>query len=630
MRRLPIVAALVAFVVAGNLPISAPAQSPGREVALHVDATHAVQGFLAVHETMAVTPGPLTLVYPKWIPGEHAPNGPIQNVADLAIAANGTKLTWMRDPVDLYAFHVDVPAGVASLDVNFAFLGNTIPGVSTARLATPNILSLEWNKVVLTPQADDQSTVHVTPSITLPGADWQFATALEPTSHNGAEVAFKTVGLGQLVDSPLDAGTHSRVFDLGTWDGVPASLAAFADTQEELAANDKTVAKMRNLVAQMHALYRYRHFNHYTFLLTMSDEMPGEGLEHHQSSDNGTGGDFFTNEGALAVNGSLLPHEFNHSWDGKFRRPDTLYTKNLNVPMIDDGLWVYEGMTQFYGELQAERAGFWTAQQWLDAQANTYARLDVERGRYTDPVLDTARASSIRRGYPAWSSERRGQDYYSEGAMMWLEADVIIHKLSGGKKSLDDVARAFFGHGEDTGPVTLPYSREQLIATMNAVQPYDWKSFIAARIDAIAPHPPNGFAPAGYKVVFADKPSAFAKLAAMQRHSVDATFSLGFSARPDGTIVDVLVDSPAGRAGVGPGLKILALNDRTFKGQEQLDAALTAAKTGTPITMIVTGGDVFKTVSLTYTGGPRYPHLERVDGTPDLLTGLLKPLPTTP
>jgi predicted metalloprotease with PDZ domain len=626
MRRLPIVAALFAFLAVGNIPAGAPAQGTGYDVALRVDASKAVQGLVEIHETMTVPAGPLTLMYPKWIPGEHAPNGPIQNVTDLVVTAGGTKLEWARDPVDLYAYHVNVPAAGA-VTVDFTFLGNTIPGVSTARLATPNMLSLEWNKVVLTPKADDQSTIRMTPEIVLPGTDWKFATALETANQNGADVTFKPTTLDQLVDSPLDAGINSRVFPLYTWDGAPVVLAAFADTPQELAASDKTVEKLKNLVAQMHALYKYRHWNHYTFLLTLTDEMPGEGLEHHQSSDNGTGGDFFTSEAALASNGSLLPHEYNHSWDGKFRRPDLLATPNLNVPMIDDGLWVYEGMTQFYGELQAERASLWTEQQWLDAQASTWARLDVERGRLTAPLLDTARASSIRRGYAAWSSERRTQDYYAEGAMMWLEADAIIHNMSGGKKSIDDFSRAFFGQGADTGAKVVPWNREQLYAALNAVQPYDWKTFIETRIDKIAPHPPNPFAPGGYKLVYRDKPSAFSKLQAGQRKSVDAWWSLGLQMRPDGTINDVLVDSPAGKAGIGPGFKILAINDRAFKGQEQVDTILTNAKDGSPIRMILEQDDVFRSVALTYTGGPRFPHLERVEGTPDVLGAIAKPLP---
>jgi len=626
MHRFFFAVPLAALVLLGGATCASAQSAPTQSLTLRVDAARAVQGLLDVHETIAVAPGPLTLVYPKWIPGEHAPNGPIANVADLVITAGSSRLPWTRDSVDLYAFHVDVPPAVSTLNVDFTFLGGGTSGGSTARLATPTILTLEWNKVALAPEHADQKNVVITPSIHLPSADWKYATALETVSATGADITFAPVTIEMLIDSPLDAGINARTFDLGTWNGAPVTLAAFADTQDELAASDKTATKLRNLVAQMQALYVNRHFKHYTFLLTLSDEMPGEGLEHHQSSDNGTGGDFFTSENALAASGDLLAHEFNHSWDGKFRRPREMATPNLSAPMVDGLLWVYEGMTQFYGELQAERAGLRTEAQWLDGLATTYARLDAVRGRLSASVTDTATASSIRRGVAAWSSERRSQDYYAEGALMWLEADVLIHKLSGGKRSLDDFARSFFGTGKDTDALVLPYSRADLIAALNAVQPYDWASFLAARMDAIAAHPPSAFTDSGYALVWKDKPSAFEKLQNGERKSLDLWWSLGIQARKDGTITDVLTDSPAGRAGIGPGLKIVAINERTLKDQDQIDSALRAGRVGTPIRLLVTGGDVYRTVSLDYRGGPRYPHLERVANTPDVLGAFAKPL----
>jgi predicted metalloprotease with PDZ domain len=628
MHRFFFAARLFAFALVAYATTTAAHAAPTQTLTMHVDATRAVQGLLDVHETIAVQPGPLTLVYPKWIPGEHGPNGPIANVADLAISAGATRLAWTRDNVDLFAFHVDVPVGVTTLNVDFTFLGGPGGNGTSGRLSTPTMLTLEWNKVALAPKHDDQKNVIITPSIHLPSADWKYATALETTSANGADITFAPVTIEMLIDSPLDAGVYSRTFDLGTWDNVPVTLATFADTADELAASDKTVTKFKNLVTQMHALYGNRHFKHYTFLLTLTDEMPGEGLEHHQSSDNGTAGDFLTNEPALAASGDLLAHEFNHSWDGKFRRPAEMSTPNLGAPMIDGLLWVYEGMTQFYGELQAERAGLRTEQQWLDGLAMSYARLDAAPGRLTASVTDTATASSIRRNFPSWSAERRSQDYYVEGALMWLEADVLIHKLSGGKKSLDDMARTFFGTGKNTDAFVMPYTRDDIIAALNAVQPYDWKSFLASRMDAIQVHPPSAFTDSGYALVWKDTQSAFAKLQSGQRKSLDMWWSLGIQARRDGTITDVLTDSPAGRAGVGPGLKIVAINDRTLKDQDQIDSALRSAKSGTPVRILVTGGDVYRTVTLDYRGGPRYPHLERVANTADVLGIFAKPLAT--
>ncbi len=390
-------AALVAFSLAVSVAAvsatraSAQTQAP---IVLHVDASHAVQGLLAVNERVPVAPGPLTLIYPKWIPGEHSPSGPIPNLAGLHISIGGRPITWTRDPVDLYAIHLDVPAGATSIDVNFVYLGANAGNYSTARLSTPNLLSLTWNKVILTPKVADYASQQIAPSLTLPGADWKYATALETLSHSGAEISFKTVSQEMLIDSPLDAGINARTWRLGEFEGAPVELAAFADTSDELDVPDATIQKLRNLVTQMHGLYHWRHFNHYTFLLTLSDVMPGEGVEHHQSSDDGSAGDFLTDHSALIADGDLLSHEWNHSWNGKYRRPADLATRNLQDPMIDTTLWVYEGMTQFYGELQAERAGIRSKQEWLDSLAGTYARLDSTHGRLWRPLIDTATEAS--------------------------------------------------------------------------------------------------------------------------------------------------------------------------------------------------------------------------------------------
>jgi len=597
---------------------------------LTVDASDATRSVIHVRESIPLAAGAHVLVYPKWIPGEHAPNGPLPNVATLVVKANGQTIPWTRDVVDLYAFRIDVPPGASAVDVSFDYLGAEAGQYSSSRLATPTLFSLTWNKFVLYPDVADIKDISVTPSLILPGSDWTFATALTTRSQSGTTVDFAPVTMERLIDSPLDAGTQSKRFPLGSIDGAPVDLAVFADTAAELDIPAANLARLRNLVREMGALYRARHFDHYTFLLTTSDVMPGEGVEHHQSSDDGTEGQWLSDPEHLLDNADLLPHEFNHSWDGKYRRPGDLLTPNLQVPMADDLLWVYEGMTQFYGKLQAERSGLLTKQQWLDSLAQTYSSLDFTTGRLTRPLLDTATSGPFLYGAPRqFERARRSVDFYEEGTMMWLEADVIIRARTGGKKSIDDFARAFFGR-TSTGPIVVPFAREDVIAALNEILPYDWKAFIQKRVDEVAPHPPDPFTPGGYRLVYTEKPSEYVKKLSLHYHALDYGASAGFIVNTkEATINDVVFGSPAAKAGLSPGLKIVGVNGRTLDAdgaREQIDGALVAAKTSGSMQLLVTGGETYRTVTIAYRGGPRYPHLERIAGTPDQLGAIAAPL----
>ena len=620
-----------AFVPAAGRAQAAGAQPPGRvPMQLTVDTSEVERGYVHVSERIGVAPGPLTLVYPKWIPGEHAPSGPIANVAGLEIRAGGRRLAWVRDLVDLYAYHVNVPAGTATLDVGFDYLAANEGNYSSARLATPNMLTITWNKFVIYPLVNDVATIDVTPRLVLPGGDWQYGCALSQTSRTAATVAFAPVTLNKLVDSPLDAGINKRSWPLGSISGAPVELDVFADTPEELEAAPAQIDAYRRLVAQMGALYGARHFDHYTFLLTLSDEMPGNGVEHHQSSDDGTDGDFFTNPKSFVTEATLLPHEFNHSWDGKYRRPADLATTNFQVPMIDDLLWAYEGMTQHYGELESERAGLWTKQQWLDSLAGTWALLDTTTGRRTRSLVDTATSGPFLYAAPReLSSARRRVDFYPEGEMMWILADETIRARTHGAKTLDDFTRAFFG-APDTGPATKTYTRDDVVAALRAVVPFDWSGFFTTWVDEIAPHPPDIFERGGYRLVYAAKPTEFYKTENAQRHTLDARYSLGIVARGDGTIGDVIEGSAANKAGIGVGVKIAAIDGRALSAEEaqtQLDDALVAhERTAAPIHVLLLGGGVYRDVAVAYRGGPRYPRLERIPGTPDVLSDIAKPL----
>lgn len=612
------------------MPLGAQTPPSQLTMSVDVDATHATANVLRVHERIPVVPGALTLEYPKWIPGEHMPAGPIVNLAALAITAGGRRVGWERDLVDPYAFHLDVPPGTSMLDVRFDFLGAALGHYSSARLASANMLVLTWNKVLLVPAVADYRTITIAPSMTLPGADWQYATALDTVTRNGSALAFAPVTMEMLIDSPLDAGTNARRWPLGTIDGAPVDIVAFADSPEQL-DGDAVIAKLRTLVTQMAALYHARHFNHYTFLLTVSDVLPGEGVEHHQSSDDGAPADFLTDKGELLANADLLAHEFNHSWDGKYRRPADLATPNLRVPMEDDLLWVYEGMTQFYGNLEAARSGFFTPAQWRDHLALTYAALDTTTGRNTNPLLDTAIEAPVLYAAPhRFRSARRGTDFYSEGELMWLEADATIRRLSGGRRTIDDFARAFFG-GTSTGPQVVTYTRDDIIAALNAVQPYDWRGFFAARIDTIAPHPPDPFTPDGWRLAYAPQPNALEKIDAKVNKSFDVRYSLGIVGETGGVVTDTIDGSPGQRAGIAPGDKIVAVNGRAVSESQTLQAAIDAALLrsehgGPPIRLLALGGGVYRDVTIPYAGGPRYPVLERLPGVPDRLDAVSAPL----
>jgi predicted metalloprotease with PDZ domain len=621
------------FGMVGALSPQAHAAEP--PISVNVDARDVTRGILHVHETVPGVQGEVRFVYPKWVPGEHAPNGPIVDLVSVVFTNGGERLAWRRDPIDLYSFYVTVPAGKSGVDVSFDYVNGGGGIYSSHRLSTPTMMVLTWHKVILTPFVEDYRTQMLVPSITLPGTNWQYATALDTESQAGSAVTFKPVSQEQLVDSPLVAGINVKKIALGSISGAPVNIAIFADAPYQLAIPEKRVGYLKNLVREMGALYGARHFNHYTFLLTVSDVMPGEGVEHHQSSDDGSTGNSLIDADAYADPdqlGDLLGHEFNHSWDGKYRRPYDLATLNLQAPMQDDLLWVYEGMTQFYGELQTERSGSWTKQQWLDSLASTYALLDATSGRDNRPLADTAVAASTLYGSPkAYRSMRRDVDYYPEGNLMWLEADVTIERLSGGKKSIDDFARAFFGHS-DTGPVVLTYNRQDVIDALNAVQPYDWAGFFKARIDAIAPHPPDPFDAAGYRLVYRAQPNGLEKI----RHDggVDAFYSLGFYTDKENMLADVRDGSPAAKAGLAPGDKVIGVDGRTFGDdrmsgaqdpQAQVDSALTAAQSGGGVRLLVTSGNTYREVTIDYRGGPRFPVLERIANTPDLLSKIAAP-----
>jgi predicted metalloprotease with PDZ domain len=607
---------------------SCMAQAPVSPIILHVDLTDAPRRLLHAHMQIPVNAGPLTLQYPQWIPGDHRPTGPIDNLSGMRMRANGQDLSWRRDDVDMYAFHVDVPSGVTTLEVSLDFLatpGDT--GSDEDRATSPNLTVLEWNSVVLYPAHIPVAQIPITASLTVP-ADWKLGTALSISGQNGAETSFATVSVGQLVDSPVITGRYFREFPLAPEITPKHYLDVAGDAAEDVDLKPEYLAAVNRLVRETGPLFQSRHYGTYHFLLSLSDVIRPEGLEHHQSSDNGIEKEGITDPKLAMLNAELLPHEFTHSWNGKYRRPVGLATPDYATPQKGDLLWVYEGMTQYWGNVLAARSAFWTPAQYREALAWSAARLNVKPGRTWRNLEDTAIASQILRGsHMYWSNWRRGQDYYAEGELIWLDADTMIRQLTHDKKSLNDFCVKFLAVGGNTGPKVVPYDFDEIVADLNAVAPYDWRNFLTERLDSHASHAPlEGIEHGGYRLAYGAEPTEYEQAYLTKRQEVDAWFSLGLMVNNNSTIDDVRVDSPAFQAGLGPGMKLVAVNGHGYNGDVLKEAIRGAKGTTSPIELIVSNDNEFRTVRLDYHNGEEYPRLERVQGTPDLLDEIIKPL----
>jgi predicted metalloprotease with PDZ domain len=595
---------------------------PG-EIRLAVNATDVEQRIVHVHEILTGVGTNTVLLYPKWLPGTHAPEGPIDRLAGIKMAANGVPVSWTRDPVDVYAFHVHPAAGVTSLDIDFDYLSPTSPKVGAIEI-TRDILLLEWNSLVLYPAGYFTRQIPVQARVVLP-ADWKFGSALEIAGASGGETQFKRTSLETLVDSPVYAGRYGAQFDLDPGAQVPVHLNLFADRPELLAITPEQLEAHRSLVRQAYKLYGSHHYSHYDFLYSLSDQIQQNGLEHHQSSEDGSVPEALTEWDKTAYDRDLLAHEFTHSWNGKFRRPADLWTPNYNVPMQDSLLWVYEGQTQYWGQVLTARAGLWTQQQALDELALTAAYYDAQSGRRWRALQDTTNDEIINPRRPmSWPDWQRFEDYYAEGQLIWLDADTLIRERSQGKRSLDDFARAFFGI-DDGSFTTVTFTFEDVVKALNAVEPYDWSAFLRERLDAIGkPAPLDGLRRGGYKLVFTDTPSELLKAHDEQSKRVNLLFSIGIELDDkDGGVMDVLWDSAAFKAKLTESSVIMAINGAAYSADVLKDAIRSAKTTKQPIELIVKNGDRFRVLQLDYHEGLRYPHLERDPSAPARLDDIL-------
>lgn len=617
-------AAALSFPAFAAVPAVGNETYPGT-IVLNVDATNLAQQIFRMRMSMPVRPGPLTLLYPQWAPGNHGPNIPLTQLAGLKFSAGGKPVEWTRDPVQVYAFHVEVPEGAATLEAEYQFLSPL--DASQGRITmTDDILGVQWQSVVLYPAGYHARRIAVQANVTFPSG-WQYASALEAEGRHGDQVRFKPHDLETLVDSPIFAGRHFRRIDLAPGAKAPVRLNVVADNPESLEAKPEQIALHRAMVEQALKLFGSHHYKHYDFLFAISDEFGGIGREHHQSSENGVKLGYFTEWSRNEGGRELLPHEFVHSWNGKFRRPAGQDVPNFNTPLQNSLLWVYEGQTQFWGKVLAVRSGLISAAYAREALAASAARYDHTQGRAWRAVQDTVNDPIINGRRPiGWLNWQRSEDYYVEGMLIWLDVDTRIRELSGDKRSLDDFARAFFGiENGRVDPVF--YTFEDVVAALNKVQKFDWAPFLRARLERHGPGAPlDGLARAGWKLVYSDTPSDYAKGADERNKSTDLSYSLGFSVRQDGSVTGVVWDGVGFRAGLAANTTIVAVNNKAYKG-EVLKAAVTAAKDGkAPLELLVKKGNNLRTIALDYKGGLRYPRLERIPGARDRLEELFKPL----
>ncbi len=589
-------------------------------ITLTVDATRTPQKLLRSHEVIPVKPGPLTIYYPKWIPGEHGPNGPISSVTGLKFEGNGKVIPWVRDTLDVFTFHVDIPAGVSQLAASFDFIepdGNS---------ATDKLTVLEWNNVVLYPAGVPAEQLSYEAKLILPEG-WRFGTPLPIEKEAGNQVSFKPISLDLLVDSPVIAGEFYRAVDI-TPPGEPIhhELDLVADSAIALNLSAENQKQMTNLVAESGKLFGTRHYRDYHFLLTLSDHVAHFGLEHHESNDSRLPERTLISPGAGMALGGLLAHEFVHSWNGKFRRPADLAVPYYEQPMETDLLWGYEGLTDYLGPMLAARSGLWTAEEYHEYLASIAASLGPGRpGRTWRPLLDTAIGEPGLGFARGWNTWRRGTDYYDEGDLLWLEVATIVHRESKGQKSIDDFCKAFHG-GANNGPEVKTYTFDQLVGALNAIAPFDWATFLHTRLDSTAPEAPTGgIENGGWKVAFQSEP---AKLGG-RRGAPSDIYSIGLQLGNDGSVGDSIVGGPAFEAGISSGMKVIAVNGRVYT-HDLLEDAIKAAKDSTePIKLLYVTDEFIHTAAINYHGGERYPHLVRDEAKPDYLDELIKPQAAT-
>jgi predicted metalloprotease with PDZ domain len=597
-----------------------------QSVRLVVDATDAPRKLFRAQEVIPAQPGPLTLYYPAWIPGEHGPTGPIINLSGLKFTAGGKAVQWRRDPVDMYAFHLDVPPGANSVEVALEFLAPTYAGGFTSGSATTSHLAIvTWNWILLYPQVTHTDDITFDASLRLPPG-WKFGTALTTEKESKGEIDFAPVSLTTLIDSPVLAGEYFRAIPLSTTKPtVEIDLAA--DSAAALEMKPETLNALRRLVKEAEALAGAEHYEHYNFLFTLSDRVAHFGLEHHQSNDSRVVERALLDETQARLALGVLPHEYFHSWNGKYRRPAGLATSDYQKPMQGELLWVYEGLTEYYGNVLAARSGLWTPEEYRDELAYVAANLDHRPGRLWRPLIDTTVAAQLLYNAPSeWGAERRGVDFYDEGWLIWTDVDTLIREQTKGQRSLDDFVRRFHG-GQSGPPAVKPYTFDDVVATLNEVAPFDWRGFLNQRLNSNEFHAPlGGITRGGWRLTYDDTRSQHIQDLEDGRERVEMGYSLGLRLDAAGLISDVIPGMPAAESKLGPGMTVVAVDGKAYTPAVLREAVSAAKSRKGPIQLLVNNEGALQTYALDYHGGEQYPHLVRDAAKPDLIGQNIAPL----
>ncbi|MGO9126301.1 MAG: M61 family metallopeptidase [Terriglobales bacterium] len=613
---------LFSAVMVPALAQSSAGKSAAPAITIAVDASDAPRKIIHAQLTIPAAAGPLTLYYPKWIPGEHGPTGPVEELTGLKFSANGQPLKWRRDLLDGWTFHVDVPQGVSLVNVSLDYVAPAGDGgIYTGGMsATEKMTVLSWNTVLLYPANWTTDELTYTASLRLP-AGWKFGTPLPVASQAGAEIKFSPASLTTLVDSPVIAGEYLRVVPLAENPRQEIDIAA--DSAADLGAPAEVLGNYKNLTEQAFKLFGARHFREYHFFYSLSDHVAHFGLEHHEANDSRVDERGLVDPEHRLIHAGLLPHEYVHSWNGKYRRPADLATPDYEKPMQTDLLWVYEGLTSYLGDLLSARSGLRTPEQYRDSVALIAARLDNLPGRTWRNLQDTADGVPAMQDAPAqWESWRRELDYYDEEVLNWLWVDTIIRQQTQNKKSMDDFCHLFHG-GQSGPPAVNPYTFDDVVNTLNQVAAYDWRGFWTERLTNHGPGAPlTGIERSGWKLVYDDTPSELLHIGERYSNQVNAAYSIGLLLRQDGSIIDTIEGMPAAKAGIGPGMKVVAVNGKRFTPDVLRDAL---KDTSSPLALLVENTEYFKTYNLDYHGGEKYPHLVRDPSKPDVLSEIIKP-----